>query len=87
MMLCLLMAKARTTLTIDENVLRAVKLRAAATGSGESRVIEDAIRRDLGLDALTELWAKGEPMPVQAAMELAQEAQKAARKPTRSKRR
>jgi len=81
------MAKARTTLTIDEDVLRAVKLRAAATGSGESQVIEDAVRRDLGLDTLTELWAKVEPMPERAAMELAQEAQKAARKPARSKRR
>lgn len=81
------MAKARTTLTIDEDVLRAVKLRAAATGSGESKVIEDAVRRDLGLDTLTELWAKVEPLPEQAAMELAKEAQKAARKPTRSKRR
>jgi hypothetical protein len=81
------MAKARTTLTIDEDVLRAVKLRAAATGRGESQVIEDAVRRDLGLDTLTELWAKVEPMSERAAMELAQEAQKAARKPARSKRR
>ena len=81
------MAKARTTLTIDEDVLRAVKLRAAATGSGESKVIEDAVRRDLGLDTLTELWAKVEPMPERAAMELALEAQEAARKPARSKRR
>jgi len=81
------MAKARTTLTIDEDVLRAVKLRAAATGSGESKVIEEAVRRDLGLDTLTELWAKVEPMSERAAMELAQEARKAARKPARPKRR
>ena len=78
-MLCSTMAKAITTLTIDADVLRAVKLRAAATGSGESKVIEDAVRRDLGLDALTELWAKVEPMPERAAMELAREAQMAAR--------
>jgi len=81
------MAKARTTLTIDEDVLRAVKLRAAATGSGESKVIEEAVRRDLGLDTLTELWAKVEPISERAAMELAQEARKAARKPARPKRR
>jgi hypothetical protein len=81
------MAKARTTLTIDEDVLRAVKLRAAATGSGESKVIEEAVRRDLGLDTLTELWAKVEPMSESDAMELAQEARKAARKPARPKRR
>lgn len=81
------MAKARTTLTIDEDVLRAVKLRAAASGTGESKVIEDAVRRDLGLDTLTELWSRVEPMSERAAMDLALEAQQAARKPARSKRR
>jgi hypothetical protein len=81
------MSKTRTTLTIDEDVLRAVKLRAAATGEGESVVIEKAIRRDLGLDALTELWANVEPMPESDAMDLALEAQRAARKPARRKRR
>ena len=81
------MAKTRTTLTIDEDVLRAVKLRAAATGEGESQLIEDAIRRDFGLDTLPELWANTEPSSDRAAMELALEAQKAARKPVRSKRR
>jgi ribbon-helix-helix CopG family protein len=52
------MPKARTTLTIDEDVLRAVKLRAASTGRGDSEVIEDALRRDLGLDVLEQLWAQ-----------------------------
>jgi len=80
-------AKTRTTLTIDEDVLRAVKLRAAATGAGESQLIEDAIRRDLGLDTLTELWANTEAMSERASMDLALEAQKAARKAPRSKRR
>ena len=42
---------------------------------------------DLGLDTLTELWANTEPMSELASMELALEAQKAARKPVRSKRR
>ena len=81
------MAKTRTTLTIDEDVLRAVKLRAAATGAGESQLIEDAIRRDLGLDTLTELWANTKAMSEHASMDLALEAQKAARKAPRSKRR
>ena len=81
------MAKVRTTLTIDEDVLRAVKLRAAASGTGESKVIEDAVRRDLGLDTLTELLSKVEPMSERAAMDLVLEAQNAARKPARSKRR
>jgi hypothetical protein len=46
------MAKLRTTLTIDEAVLRAVKLRAARTGRGDSEVIEEALRRDWGTDVL-----------------------------------
>ena len=76
------MAKTRTTLTIDEDVLRAVKIRAARTGRGESQVIEDAIRRDLGLDLLDQLWARNE-MAEDDAMELALRAQKAARKSTK----
>jgi len=73
------MAKTRTTLTIEEEVLRAVKVRAARTGKGESEVIEEAIRRDLGLDLLDRLWARND-MAEDEAMGLAMEAQQAARK-------
>lgn len=73
----------RTTLTIDEDVLRAVKLRAAGAGKGDSEVIEDALRRDLGLDALDELWATVSPLPEDAAMTLALEAQRSARRTKR----
>jgi hypothetical protein len=48
-------------LTIDEDVLRAVKVRAARTGKGDGEVIEEALRRDLGLDLLQRLWARNEP--------------------------
>jgi hypothetical protein len=50
------MPKVRTTLTIDEEVLRAVRVRAARTGVGDSQVVEAALRRDLGLDRLERLW-------------------------------
>jgi hypothetical protein len=50
------MSKLRTTLTIDESVMKAVKMRAARTGRGDSQVIEDSLRRDLGLDLLERLW-------------------------------
>jgi hypothetical protein len=50
--------KTRTTLTIDEDVLRAVKLRAASSGRGDSEVIEEALRAHLGLDFLESMWAK-----------------------------
>jgi Ribbon-helix-helix protein, copG family len=52
------MAKARTTLTVDEDVLRAVRVRAARTGKADSQIIEEALRRDLGLDLLTRLWTR-----------------------------
>lgn len=45
----------RTTLTIDPEVLRAVKVRAARPGTGDSGVSEEALRRDLGLDLLDRL--------------------------------
>ncbi len=73
------MTKTRTTLTIDEEVLKAVKVRAARTGKGESEVIEEAVRRDLGLDLMERLWARND-MSEEDAMELALEAQTAARR-------
>lgn len=72
------MSKTRTTLTIDESVLRAVKLRAARTGKGDSEVIEEAVRKSLGLDLLDRIWARADMDPDEA-MELALEAQRAAR--------
>lgn len=73
------MTKTRTTLTIDEEVLRAVKVRAARTGKGESEVIEDAVRKELGLDLLDRLWARND-LGDDEAMALAIEAQQAARR-------
>jgi hypothetical protein len=68
------MAKVRTTLTIDLEVLRAVKIRAARLGKGDSDVIEEALRRDLGLDLLDRLWAAND-LGEADAMTLALEAQ------------
>ena len=68
------MSKVRTTLTIDEEVLRAVKVRAARSGKGDSEVIEDALRRDLGLDLLERIWAQNE-LSEEEAQRLATEAQ------------
>lgn len=68
------MPKVRTTLTIDEDVLRAVKIAAARTGRGDGEVIEAAVRRDLGLDLLDRLWARND-MPEAEATALAVEAQ------------
>ena len=72
------MAKVRTTLTIDEGVLRAVKVRGARTGKGDSEVIEDAVRRELGLDLLERLWQR-DNVGEDEALALAVEAQQKTR--------
>jgi len=60
-------AKARTTLTIDEEVLRAVKVRSARTGKRDSEVIEEALRRELGFDLLERLWQRNDLSEARAA--------------------
>jgi predicted CopG family antitoxin len=72
------MAKVRTTLTIDDEVMRAVKVHAARRGKSDSEVIEEAVRRDLGLELLDRLWARNQ-MSEDDAMALALEAQRWAR--------
>lgn len=76
------MAKVRTTLTIDEDVWRAVKVRAARAGKGDSQVIEEALRRDLGLDLLERVWSRAD-LSEEEAMKLALEGQRAARRKRR----
>ena len=73
------MPKTRTTLTIDEEVLRAVKVRAARTGKGDSEVIEEALRRELGLDLLDRLWRRNQ-LTEEEATALAVRAQHATRR-------
>jgi hypothetical protein len=68
------MAKVRTTVTIEESVLRAVKIRAARLGRGDSEVIEESLRRDLGIDLLERLWSKNDLSEADASA-LALEAQ------------
>jgi hypothetical protein len=66
--------KVRTTVTLGEDVLRWVRVRAARQGKGDSQVIEESLRRDLGLDLLERLWDKNR-MDEDDAMRLAIEAQ------------
>lgn len=76
------MAKTRTTLTIDGDVLRAVKVQAARSGKADGEVIEEAVRRHLGLELLDRLWSQAE-LTESEAEELAVEAQHATRRRTR----
>lgn len=77
------MAKTRTTVTLDDDVFRAVKIKAARTGKRDSQVIEEAIRRDLGLDDLAEIWAKVTPASEEEGMALATDELRAMRKERR----
>ena len=69
-------------MTLDESVLRAVKIRAARLGRGDSEIIEDSLRRDLGLDTLERLWAKHD-LTDEDATALAVEAQHRTRRKSR----
>jgi putative PIN family toxin of toxin-antitoxin system len=76
-------SKVRTTVTLDEEVLRLVKVRAARLGKGDSQVIEESLRRDLGLELLDRLWSDNR-MDEAKAMKLALEAQHSTRSRRRS---
>ena len=73
------MPKSRTTVTLDERVLRAVRIKAARTGRRDSEVIEEALRRDLGLDLLERIWASAD-LEEGEAMRLAVDTQHEARR-------
>jgi hypothetical protein len=45
--------------------------KAARTGKHELQVIEESLRRDLGVDDLAEIWAKVTPAPEDEGLELA----------------
>jgi hypothetical protein len=72
------MPKVRTTVTLDEEVLKWVKVRAARLGKGDSEVIEESLRRDLGFELLDRLWSKDQ-MSEDRAIQLAVEAQHSTR--------
>jgi hypothetical protein len=73
------MPKARTTVTLDERVLRAVRIKAARTGRRDSDVIEEALRRELGLDLLDRIWETAD-LEEDEALRLAVEAQHESRR-------
>ena len=73
------MPRARTTITLDERVLRAVRVKAARSGRRDSDVIEEALRRDLGLDLLERLWETAD-LDEDEALRVAVDAQHQARR-------
>jgi ribbon-helix-helix CopG family protein len=52
------MAKEKTTLYLDEDVLRQAEAAAAGSGRDESELVEDALRRYLGLEVVERVWTR-----------------------------
>lgn len=52
------MAKLKTTVYLDDDVARAAKVLAARTGQREYEIVNEALRRYLGLAAVEGVWAR-----------------------------
>lgn len=60
------MSKARTTLSIDDQVLRAARIAAARAGKRDSELVEDALRSYLGLAVIDRIRANSSLTPDEA---------------------
>lgn len=66
------MTRKKTTVYIDEALLRAAKVAAARTGKREYEVFEDALRRHLGFAGTVErIWAGINPQDAPSEQEAA----------------
>jgi hypothetical protein len=72
------MARRPTTLYLDDELLRGARAVAARSARDESAVVEDALRRYLGLDVVEEVWRRSD-LGEAEAMALADEEKHAAR--------
>ena len=70
--------KKKVTLYVDEDVMRAARVRAARTDKRDSEVVEEALRAYLGFDVLASVWARSN-LSEDEAMRLALEETHAAR--------
>jgi hypothetical protein len=61
-------SNSRTTVTIDERIMRGVCAKAVRTGRRDSDVIEAALRRDLGFDLLERIWPRADLHPWRASL-------------------
>jgi hypothetical protein len=77
--------KKKVTLYVDEDVMRAARVRAARTDKRDSEVVEEALRAYLGFDVLAGVWARSN-LSEDDAMRIAVEATHAARAEKRASR-
>lgn len=68
----------KVTLYVDEDVLRATRVRAARADRRDSDIVEDALRSYLGLDLVEGVWAHSD-LDEDAAMRIAVEETRAVR--------
>jgi hypothetical protein len=65
------MARKKTTVYVDEELLREARVYAARQDLRDSDVIETALRRFLGGDILREVWDRNRDLDADEAMKLA----------------
>lgn len=74
------MAKAKTTIYLDEAVLRSARVFAARKDLKDSEVVEQALRQFLGLNLLEQIWSQGPGLDPDDALALATEEVRAHRR-------
>ena len=74
------MAKAKTTIYVDEDLLRGARVYAARKDMKDSEVFELALRRILGRDVLDEIWARNSGVDPELADQVAYEELNASRR-------
>jgi hypothetical protein len=84
-MLSIMATKKKVTLYVDEDVMRAARVRAARTDKRDSEVVEEALRAYLGFDVLASVWARSN-LTEDEAMRLVVEETHAARADKRASR-
>ena len=54
------MPRKKTTVYIEEDLLRNARVAAARAGKRDSDILEEALRRYLGVDVLDRVWARSD---------------------------
>jgi hypothetical protein len=73
------MARRKTTVYLDDDLLRAAKVYAARKDLRDSDVIESALREYLGLDLFESVWSRNTDLDADEALRVAYEELAAAR--------
>jgi hypothetical protein len=77
--------KRKVTFYVDEDVLRAARVRAARSDRRDSEIVEEALRTYLGFDVVERVWARSD-LDEDEAMKLAVSETHAARDEKRAPR-